>query len=200
MQETTTAKFPAAPMWRLSAAPTLSSASQHRRHRPLRRCRGADSGGRGRRNGPGVMTRTGSTLLRTGMLTQTGAANRQYDAEMSQRRRRPSSGNNRSNSRSTPAPMLQLDRASEAEYENLRRARAPADASVIAPSKASFFVVACSRESGDQLCSTPRCCRPRRYWRISRETFSGEQDFCPSCKAPPAGTTVASGVHAHSVM
>ena len=97
--------------------------------------------------------------------------------------------------------MPQADRASESESECLRRARAPADAPATAPSRASFLVIDCSRESGDQLlaCSTPGCCRPRRYWRIHRETFSGEQVCCPDCMVPPAGTTATSGEHAHSV-
>ena len=101
---------------------------------------------------------------------------------MSQRRRRPSGVNNSSNRGSTSAPMTQP-------------ARAPADAPVITPSQTSSFVVAYSSESGDELCSTPGCCRPRRYWRIDRDYFSGEQDCCPVCKAPPADATVASGEH-----
>ena len=71
--------------------------------------------------------------------------------------------------------MPHANRASESESECLRQARAPADAPATAPSQASFLVIDCSRDSGDQLlvCSTPGCCRPRRYWRIHRETFSG---------------------------
>ena len=103
-------------------------------------------------------------------------ANRQYEAEMRQKRLRLSGVYNSSNSGSTPAPTLQL-------------ARAPADTPVTAPSQASSFVVACSGESGGQLCSTLWCCRPGRYWRIDCEAFSGEQVCCPSCKAPPDGTT-----------
>ena len=57
------------------------------------------------------------------------------------------------------------------------------------------------RDSGDQpqACSTPGCCRPRRYWRIHRETFSGEQVCCPDGMVPPAGTTATNGEHVHSM-
>jgi hypothetical protein len=108
------------------------------------------------------------------------AANRQYEEERIPKRRRLNDVNDSSNRGSTGALMTQP-------------ARAVTHAPVAALPQTTTSIVVCASEISEQLCSTPGCCRPRRYWRVGSVSFSREQICCPTCKASPTDATVASG-------